>query len=295
MSNAKPTFYLMYRGWLDHPALGGAREPHNRRSAWAWLIENAAWRDTKIDVNGTPAAVQRGQISVSFRTLAREWNWSLAVVQRFIDRLKTDTLIETTTDTGRLLITICNYTKYQENRGGGGTPSDTGDDTGAVQERYTSGTQKKQDNNITLERRDPSDLSPAKEIANPAPQLPGLTGEVVAFPSASDNGFDAWYARYPKKSGKLAAKEAYRRAIKRGATSELLLAAVVGQTWNANPKYRPDPATWLNQGRWLDEQNAPLHPDIATVVAPQTKQEGLDEMARMTLAYMDSQQRSAQQ
>ena len=30
-------FYLMHRDWMDHPALGGAREPHNRRSAWCWI------------------------------------------------------------------------------------------------------------------------------------------------------------------------------------------------------------------------------------------------------------------
>ena len=36
-------YYRMARGWLGHPVLQG--EPYDRRSAWAWLIEEAKWQE----------------------------------------------------------------------------------------------------------------------------------------------------------------------------------------------------------------------------------------------------------
>ena len=67
--------------------------------------------------------------------------------------------------------------------------------------------------------------------------------------------FDLFWQAYPKKVGKEAARKAFSRAK---APLESLLTAIerqkCGNQWTAeNGRFIPNPATWLNQGRWEDE------------------------------------------
>ena len=136
--------YRMHRGWMDNPALGGDREPFCRRAAWAWLIENANWKAAKVDAGGTTIVVERGQLCASYRYLSKAWGWSLGKVQLFIDRLKTDTMINTAVNTGRMVITICNYEKYQATVETANTPSNTVVNTAAIREQYETKEGKKE-------------------------------------------------------------------------------------------------------------------------------------------------------
>lgn len=72
------------------------------------------------------------------------------------------------------------------------------------------------------------------------------------------SGFDAFWKAYPRKVGKLAARRAWNK-IRPG---KELAAAIVnaidrqkGQSqWRKDGgQYIPNPATWLNEGRWDDE------------------------------------------
>ena len=67
--------------------------------------------------------------------------------------------------------------------------------------------------------------------------------------------FDRFWQSYPKKVGKQAARKAFQRVK---APLETLLTAIERQKcsdqWSRdNGQYIPNPATWLNQGRWEDE------------------------------------------
>lgn len=108
-----------------------------------------------------------------------------------------------------------------------------------------------------------------------SPQPPGGGGDLLS-------AFETWWAAYPPSSRKVAKGEClalFRQAItgrrrggKKGAqkildhglvTAESLIAAV--QRFAAtkpDPEYTPAPATWLNQGRWLDDAGKPVsqHP-----------------------------------
>ena len=66
--------------------------------------------------------------------------------------------------------------------------------------------------------------------------------------------FDEFWNHYPRRIGKLAAQRAYVTARKR-ATPDAILAGVMAykQTMPQEERFRPHPATWLNQGRWMDE------------------------------------------
>lgn len=112
----------MQRGWLDNVVLAG--EPYCRRAAWIWLIENAAWRDTVVKIDGKPVTLERGELSFSERYLAEAWRWPRSRVHRFLTELATWGMIRPRsardqnsdhhTDRLQNILALCNYRKYQD-------------------------------------------------------------------------------------------------------------------------------------------------------------------------------------
>ena len=70
--------------------------------------------------------------------------------------------------------------------------------------------------------------------------------------NARASDFDFFWRIYPRKVGKLAAKRAFEKALKGGAVAAELVAAVERARWPGDVQFIPHPATWLNQGRWMD-------------------------------------------
>lgn len=128
------SYYQMQRGWQDHHLFAG--DEYSRRDAWEWLVANAAWKDTSTGYLGKKILLKRGQLSHSVRFLAEKWGWSAPKVQRFLCSLKTDAMVDTQSDTGRLLITICNYDKFQTPEKEVDTATYSTTDTPAIQQRY---------------------------------------------------------------------------------------------------------------------------------------------------------------
>ena len=74
----------------------------------------------------------------------------------------------------------------------------------------------------------------------------------------TNNRFEEFWALYPKKVGKKAAENTWRRlkvdADFHARIVEAISKAKKSQQWlKESGKYIPNPATWLNQGRWDDE------------------------------------------
>jgi hypothetical protein len=70
--------------------------------------------------------------------------------------------------------------------------------------------------------------------------------------------FDVWWTAYPKKTGKTAALKAWTKINPNAATLERMLSTLEWQRnqpqWTKDHgAYVPNPATYLNQGRWDDE------------------------------------------
>lgn len=67
-------------------------------------------------------------------------------------------------------------------------------------------------------------------------------------------GFDVWWAKYPRRIGKLAAMKAYAKVRKGGTTQDVLMDGI-DQYIATKPAWQEfaHPTTWLNQGRWMDE------------------------------------------
>lgn len=104
-------FVTMQRGALEHPLFDG---DVGRLGAWMWLVGKACWKPTPFNISGKMVTLERGQLCVSVRQLAENWGWSKSTVDRFLTRLETETMIAREAGHGRLILTITNYSKYQD-------------------------------------------------------------------------------------------------------------------------------------------------------------------------------------
>ncbi len=98
------------------------------------------------------------------------------------------------------------------------------------------------------------DQGSAEDHTPPAP-----AGE--ARPSAAELGaewFEAWWAIYPRKVGKVAARTAYVRAAKTAGPAVVIdgLQRALPLLRQTETRFVPYPASWLNAGRWEDEAPA---------------------------------------
>ena len=72
------------RELVDHSAFDG---PFDERSAWLWLLSEAAWANYRKTVNGIVLDLVRGELAVSQRYLAECWQWDRSKVRRFLEKL----------------------------------------------------------------------------------------------------------------------------------------------------------------------------------------------------------------
>lgn len=240
-------YYKMHRGWMDHAVLGGGK--FSRRDAWVWLIEEASWTDRRRDIGGRTVELRRGQLTASVRFLAEAWGWPKSVVGRFIDRLETETMIGTDSGTGQLIITICNYDKYQTTDDTEGTANGTHSGTGAGQER---------DKLEEGKERKKRSTSTAHQDRN------GFFGEPI--PTAEPDDFDTFWRAYPSRTPhanpKKPARDKFHRAVNRGIDPTAIIrgaevyAATVSRQ-STDPRYIAQAQTWLGQERWAEYQRAP--------------------------------------
>lgn len=75
---------------------------------------------------------------------------------------------------------------------------------------------------------------------------------------AQERRFAEFWAAYPKKVGKQAARNSWKRVKPDAKLHERIMLAVanakVSEQWNREGgRFVPNPSTWLNQGRWDDE------------------------------------------
>ncbi len=119
-------FLKVYRDLANHPIWLG--EKFTRGQAWMDLIFRAAFKSSFFHVRGNKVTVERGQCAMSQLTMAERWKWSRKKVKKFLNDLESEQMI--TQQTGQLttVVTICNYSKYQDRRLAEGTTEGTTDD-----------------------------------------------------------------------------------------------------------------------------------------------------------------------
>lgn len=125
--------FAVDRGIFDHPTLTG--EKFTKVQAFMWLIAEAAWKPHRRAVGSAVVDLKRGQAACSLRFMAGKWGWEEPRVRRFLARLKTDAMIDASTDAGVTVITICNYEIYQRVSLPSDAPTDAASDAAATQQR----------------------------------------------------------------------------------------------------------------------------------------------------------------
>jgi len=104
--------------------------------------------------------------------------------------------------------------------------------------------------------------------------------------------FETFWLQYPKKVGKAAAMKAWKRVKPDAALYDRIMQAVEkskqSEQWTREGgRYIPNPATWINQGRWDDvlmpfvqpnntgkQKGANNHGDAGRDIERQERQEG---------------------
>jgi hypothetical protein len=114
-------FITMHRDATEHPLF---KDDAARLGAWVWLLAKACWKPTRFSIGGAIITLERGEICASRSQLSKAWGWSPSAVERFLTRLETEQMIGRETGQGRTVITICNYSKYQD------IPDESGQATG---------------------------------------------------------------------------------------------------------------------------------------------------------------------
>jgi hypothetical protein len=122
---------------------------------------------------------------------------------------------------------------------------------------------------------DPADTSPLGETQERTSLAVVPTDDVTPREPATaalgtalaSHYFDQFWAAYPRKVGKPAARRAFLAAVKRAMLLDIAegLARWRGH-WAAEnrPEFIPHPATWLNQDRWDDQPTPPSKPRSKT-------------------------------
>ncbi|MBK3798267.1 hypothetical protein GAY33_03270 [Azospirillum brasilense] len=169
-------FYLMHRGWRANPVFKD--EPYTEREAWEWIIENSAWKPTRVRIKSVVVDVRRGQLAASLRFMAEAWQWQNPRVSRFLTRLEKEGMIECIADAGVTVITVCNYEQYQSPA----SFTDTPVDAAPMQDRYSSDAKKKEGN----KDKEPISLT-GESSALPGDALPDLAEQGVVTSPANDN------------------------------------------------------------------------------------------------------------
>ena len=90
------------------------KEPFDKRSAWIDLLLTVNYKDKKIPFENGFIEIEKGQTLTSIKQLAEKWKWSRHKVSDFLNRLEQDTMIIQVRDTRKTLISIVNYSKYQD-------------------------------------------------------------------------------------------------------------------------------------------------------------------------------------
>jgi hypothetical protein len=92
-------------------------------------------------------------------------------------------------------------------------------------------------------------------INNSTPPSPTQNKSIK--PRLDEPLFDEFWGVYPLKVGKGAARKAYRHALTRASSAEILAGAKRYAASKPEPKFTAHPTTWLNADRWLDEAAKP--------------------------------------
>lgn len=116
-------FIALYRELSDHWLWDD--KPFSRGQAWIDLLLTVNHTDKKIMFNGELTTIKRGQTITSIRQLCDRWGWSNNKVTRFLKMLESEQMLTRKSDTKKTVVTIDNYSFWQDQENEKRQKSDT--------------------------------------------------------------------------------------------------------------------------------------------------------------------------
>ena len=117
-------FIKLFRKIEDNPLWLNDNEPFCKRSAWVDLILLANHKDNSFVMGLQKMHIKRGQKWTSSKKLAERWGWSPKRVLNYLRFLETEGMIYLEVTNRGLLITLVNYSVYQDISRGQGNATD---------------------------------------------------------------------------------------------------------------------------------------------------------------------------
>lgn len=144
-----------YRDAEINPVLEDS-EGFDRTHAFLWMVMRANYKRVYITINGRRRRLDRGQFLTSVRKLAAAWGWGTKKVTKFLEELESNAMITRKRYHGGTIITVENYSKFQDAGNSLGDTSDHAND-------YANGTQYKNIKRTVAEPRNRGPL-PLEEV-----------------------------------------------------------------------------------------------------------------------------------
>lgn len=112
----------MSKGWisihreLQNHWLWNEKRVFSKLEAWIDILLTVNHKEKKITIKNTLFIVKRGESINSLDTWAKRWNWNKSKVRRFLNMLKSDSMIELKSESKTTRLTVCKYDSYQDIR-----------------------------------------------------------------------------------------------------------------------------------------------------------------------------------
>jgi len=217
-------------GWIAlHRSM--RKNPRYKNSAWVhvWveLLLSATHARKEVIFKGKRITLEPGQLLTGRKLIMRNTGLNEYKIERILKVLQNEQQITQQTSNINRLITISNWKSYQE---------------------IAQVTAQRAHNECTTSAQRPHTYNNDNNVENDNNE-------------ERERGalrlFDEFWKEYPKKRGKDAAERIWIRR-KLDPTALVIMAALQKQKnsrdWRKNDgEFIPNPATWLNQGRWKDE------------------------------------------
>lgn len=231
----------LYNGWLKNHALW---------TFWSYCMLRASYQPYLTRVGCDQVKLETGQFVFGRRIAARELNMSEQTIR---------TCLRTLTKEGNLthqsthlytVVTVCNFEFYQ---------GMLEDDQPTYQPTPTT-------TNFELK---PEENAEQKSLIEVKPE--------------SEKAFDAFWKIWPRKVSKDDARRAWNK-VKPSEYPAIMSAVPVqiksGDLNTTELKYCPHPATWLNAGRWKDENTEQATAQVFQLYCPTCKKEVMTTSSR---------------
>ena len=229
-------------------------------SVWIYLVTHSAYTGYDVMFNGKVTNLKEGQLLTSLNEISKSTGVSVSKINRILKKLKIEKRIETQTDMQKTLITL-GFTGDCEKESEKGNEKGVKNDWKRIQE-----TENEKEKRSKREKEKEKEINKNdKNVINNNPLYPPRDEEAHIH-SIKDNLFDLFWQSYPKKIGKGYAKKCFDKIKPSKELVDTMIEAInvqkKSEMWQRDKgQYIPNPSTWLNQQRWLDDLNVEIERD----------------------------------